>query len=91
MDNANTLRREMRFKCVTCGIDFTTIEELARHKQQHQAGPRSSPGVICLGCGQSIPLEASRANYSGPLTCPDCQQTMTVVIENSEVVAARLG
>jgi len=81
----------MRFRCVACGIEFATIEELARHKQQHQAGPKSSSGVICLGCGKSIPLEPSKANYSGPLTCPNCQQTMTVVIENSEVVAARLG
>jgi DNA-directed RNA polymerase subunit RPC12/RpoP len=81
----------MRFKCFACGIEFATIEELARHKQQHQAGPKSSSGVICLGCGQSIPLGPSKADYSGPLTCPDCHRTMTVVIENSEVVAARLG
>jgi DNA-directed RNA polymerase subunit RPC12/RpoP len=81
----------MRFKCFTCGIEFDTIEELARHKQQHQAGPSSPSGVICLGCGQNIPLEPSKANYSGPLTCPNCQRTMTVVIENGEVCAARLG
>ena len=81
----------MRFKCVTCGIEFATIEELARHKQQHQAGPRSSSGVICLGCGKSILLEPSKANYSGPLTCPHCGRTMTVVIENGEVAVARLG
>lgn len=81
----------MRFKCVACGIEFATIEELARHKQQHQAGSERSSGVICLGCGKSIPLEPSKANYSGPLTCPNCRQTMTVVIENGEVCAARLG
>jgi DNA-directed RNA polymerase subunit RPC12/RpoP len=81
----------MRFKCVTCGIEFDTIEELARHKQQHQAGPRSSSGVICLGCGKSIPLESSKANYSGLLTCPNCRRTMTVVLEDGEVVTARLG
>ena len=81
----------MRFKCVTCGIEFATIEELARHKQQHQAGPRSSSGVICLGCGQSIPLEPSKATYSGPLACPNCQRTMAVVLEDGEVVTARLG
>ena len=81
----------MRFKCVSCGIEFATIEELARHKQQHQAGAQGSSGVICLGCGQSIPLAPSKADYSGPLTCPDCRRTMTVVIENGEVVAARLG
>ncbi|HUX47756.1 MAG TPA: hypothetical protein VMV76_01055 [Dehalococcoidia bacterium] len=81
----------MRFKCVACGIEFATIEQLASHKQQHQASPRSSPGVICLGCGKSIPLEPSKANYSGPLTCPNCRRTMTVVIENGEVAVARLG
>ena len=81
----------MRFKCVTCGIEFDTIEQLARHKQQHQAGPRSSSGVICLGCGKGIPLESSKANYSGSLTCPNCRRTMTVVLEDGEVVAARLG
>jgi uncharacterized CHY-type Zn-finger protein len=81
----------MRFKCFACEIEFATIEELARHKQRHQAAPRSSSGVICLGCGKSIPLEPSKANYSGLLACPNCQRTMTVVIENSEVVAARLG
>ncbi|MEA1872683.1 MAG: hypothetical protein U9M91_04770 [Chloroflexota bacterium] len=81
----------MRYKCVTCGIEFATIEQLARHKQQHQASPRSSSGVICLGCGQSIPLESSKDNYSGPLTCPNCRRTMTVVLEDGEVVTARLG
>jgi DNA-directed RNA polymerase subunit RPC12/RpoP len=81
----------MRFKCVTCGIEFDTIEQLASHKKQDQSGPRSSSGVICLGCGKSIPLESSKANYKGPLTCPSCGRTMSVVIEGSEVVTARLG
>lgn len=81
----------MRFKCVTCGIEFATIEQLATHKKQHQADPRSSSGVICLGCGKGMSLESSKANYSGPLTCPNCGRTMTVVIEDSEVVTARLG
>jgi DNA-directed RNA polymerase subunit RPC12/RpoP len=81
----------MHFKCVACGIEFATIEQLASHKKQHQAGPRSSPGVICLGCGKGIPLEPSKANYRGPLTCPNCGRTMTVVIENGEVAVARLG
>jgi len=81
----------MRFKCVSCGIEFDTIEQLASHKQQHQASSRSSSGVICLGCGKSIPLEPSKANYSGPLTCPTCRETMTVVIEDGEVVMTRLG
>jgi len=81
----------MRYKCVTCGIEFATIEELAHHKQQHQVGSSIPTGVTCLGCGKSIPLEATKTNYSGPLTCPNCRQTMTVVIENGEVVAARFG
>jgi DNA-directed RNA polymerase subunit RPC12/RpoP len=81
----------MRFKCVTCGIEFENIEELASHKKQHQASSRGSSGVICLGCGKSIPLEPSQMNYSGPLICPNCRRTMKVVIEGGEVCVARLG
>ena len=83
--------RDIVFKCVTCGIEFATIEQLASHKKQHQADPTSSSGVTCLGCGKAIPLELSKANYSGPLSCPTCGRTMTVVIENGEVAVARLG
>jgi DNA-directed RNA polymerase subunit RPC12/RpoP len=81
----------MRFKCVTCGIEFGTIEQLASHKKRHQAGSRSSPRIICLGCGKTIHLEPSKANYSGTLACPNCRRTMTVVIEDGEVVTARFG
>jgi len=84
----------MRYKCFVCDIEFATIEELARHKQQHQAGsqsPSSPSGVLCLGCGKTIPIDHSRANYSGPLTCPGCHSTMTVVIEDGEVAISRLG
>ena len=81
----------MRFKCVTCGIEFDNIEQLASHKKQHQAAPAGAGGVICLGCGKRIPLEPSKMNYSGPLKCPICQRTMTVVIEGGEVCVARLG
>ena len=81
----------MRFKCVTCGIEFATIEQLASHKKQHQADATGSSRVICLGCGKGIPLEPSKANYSGPLACPNCGRTMAVVIENREVAVARLG
>ena len=81
----------MRFKCVTCGIEFENIKELASHKKQHQASSRGSSGVICLGCGKGIPLEPSQMNYSGPLTCPNCRRTMTVVIEGGEVCVARFG
>ena len=81
----------MRFKCASCGIEFDNIEELASHKRQHQASSKSSSGVTCLGCGKGIPLEPSKYNYSGPLTCPNCRRTMTVVIEDGEVCVARLG
>ncbi len=81
----------MRFKCVTCGIEFENIEGLASHKKQHQASSRGSSGVICLGCGKGIPLAPSQMNYSGPLTCPNCRRTMTVVIEGGEVCVARFG
>jgi len=81
----------VRFKCVTCGIEFDNIEQLASHKRQHQGSSKGSKGVICLGCGKSIPLEPSQMNYSGLLTCPNCRRTMTVVIEGGEVCVARLG
>lgn len=81
----------MRFRCVTCGIEFDNIEQLASHKRQHQSGAKASPGIICLGCGKSIPLGPAQMNYSGPLTCPTCHRTMTVVIEGGEVCVARLG
>lgn len=81
----------MRFRCATCGIEFATIEQLASHKKQHQAGSGKPSGVICLGCGKGIPLEPSQANYRGLLTCPSCGRTMTVVLEGGEVVTARLG
>jgi hypothetical protein len=81
----------MRYKFVTCGIEFDSIELLASHKREHQASSRSSSGITCLGCGKSIPMEPSKANYSGPITCPNCQRTMTVVIENGDLCVARLG
>jgi DNA-directed RNA polymerase subunit RPC12/RpoP len=81
----------MRYRCVACGIEFATIEQLAAHKQRHQAVSGASQGVLCLGCGQRIPLEPHKLNYSGPLTCPHCQRTMTVVTEDGEIVIARLG
>ena len=81
----------MRFVCTTCGIEFENIEQLASHKKQHRAAAARPEGVICLGCGKGIPLEESKKNYSGPLTCPNCHKTMTVVIEGGEVCIARLG
>ena len=83
----------MRYKCFSCGAEFDDIEQLASHKRQHQAAASSdSPAVTCLGCGKSIPIDSSKANYySGPLTCPHCHRTMKVVIEGGEVAVARLG
>ncbi|MGA8849623.1 MAG: hypothetical protein WB564_07375 [Dehalococcoidia bacterium] len=81
----------MRYKRVIRGIEFDSIEQLANHKRQHQASSRISSGVICLGCSKNIPLEPSKANYRGPLTCPNFRRTITVIMENGEVCAARLG
>lgn len=83
----------MRFKCVTCGIEFDNIQQLANHKKQHQA-PREEEGpkgVTCLGCAKKIPPDPSKINYSGPLTCPNCHRTMSVILRDGEVVIARLG
>lgn len=81
----------MRFRCIACGIEFDSIEQLASHKRQHQAAPTGPQGVTCLNCGRKIPLEPSQMNYSGPLTCPSCRRTLTVVIEDGEVCVSRLG
>ena len=81
----------MRFKCFTCGAEFDNIEQLASHKRQHQATSKGSSGVTCLGCGRGIPIGPDKANYNGPLTCPHCHRTMTVIIEGGEVVVAWLG
>ena len=83
----------MRFTCTQCGIEFATAEEWASHRKQHQITRPvdPNPGVICLGCGKKIPIGPDKANYKGPLTCPNCQRTMSVVLENGEVCFARLG
>jgi DNA-directed RNA polymerase subunit RPC12/RpoP len=82
----------MRFKCVTCGIEFEDIQQLASHKKQHRAPQEEgAKGVTCLGCAKKIPINQSQANYKGPLTCPNCHRTMTVTLQDGEVVVARLG
>lgn len=82
----------MQFKCFVCGETFEDIQQLAAHKKRHQA--ESAPekkGLICLGCGKSIPLPPSMADYSGPVECPHCHRTMKVTLSGGEVVVARLG
>lgn len=82
----------MRFKCVACGIEFDDIQQLANHKKQHQTPQAEGPkGVTCLGCAKKIPLDPSKFNYSGPLTCPNCNRTMSVILRDGDVVIARLG
>lgn len=81
----------MQYKCFSCGAEFDNLEQLANHKKRHQSPAPESKGVICLGCGKPIPIDSSKSNYSGPLTCPTCHRTMRVILENGEVVGARLG
>jgi len=81
----------MRFKCFSCGAEFDDIQQLASHKRSHQGAPEKKPGVICLGCGRPIPIAPSQNNYSGVLPCPSCHKSMTVKLENGEVVFARFG
>ena len=87
----------MRYKCHVCGVELYDIEQFANHKKQHQegepgtAGASDVSGVTCLGCGKRIPIDASQANYCGPLTCPSCRQITKVVLENGQVVTARFG
>ena len=81
----------MRFKCPTCGVELDDIQQFANHKKRHQSAQPDSSGVTCLGCARKIPIDASQANYSGPLTCPSCHRTMKVTLQDGEVVVARLG
>jgi len=80
----------MRFIC-SCGVEFDNFMDLANHKKIHQVAREKPQGVICLGCGQGIPIESDKADYHGPLTCPHCHRTMTVTLSGGEVVVARLG
>lgn len=82
----------MNYKCFVCGETFDDIQQMANHKRRHQSAPEpAKKGVICIGCGKPIAVEPSKANYHGPLTCPNCKRTMTVKLEDGEVVFARLG
>ena len=83
----------MRFTCAQCGIEFANAEEWAAHRKLHQVSRSEDPGpgVTCLGCAKKIPIGPDKANYKGPLTCPNCRKTMSVVLENGEVCFARLG
>jgi DNA-directed RNA polymerase subunit RPC12/RpoP len=78
----------MPFKCFTCGLTFDTTEEFIKHKLSHKEQPKKGP--ICLRCGKPIPLDSSKANYRGNIVCPDCGQTMKVVMQDGEVVVAVL-
>lgn len=83
----------MRFNCTQCGIEFSTAQEWMAHKSQHQ--PRRpvdpTPGITCIGCGKKIPVGPDKANYKGPLPCPHCGRTMSVILDGGEVSFARLG
>jgi DNA-directed RNA polymerase subunit RPC12/RpoP len=82
----------MRFRCVSCGLEFDDIQQLASHKKQHQSPQEEGPkGITCLNCAKKIILELSQYNYKGPLTCPHCRRSMTVTLQNGDVLVARVG
>ncbi|MFC1905418.1 hypothetical protein ACFLXL_01260 [Chloroflexota bacterium] len=82
----------MRFRCITCGIEFDDIQQLANHKKRHQTPQEEeAKGITCLGCAKKIPLDPSQLTYKGPLTCPHCRRTMAVTLEDGDVIIARLG
>ena len=82
----------MRFNCPSCGSEFEDIQQLANHKRLHQSTvSQEKKGVICLGCGKAITISSTQQNYSGPLTCPSCKRTMSVKLQDGEVIVARLG
>ena len=75
------------FKCISCGLSFDTAEEYMRHKLAHQERPEKK-GLVCLGCGKSIPLDSSQENYRGDITCPGCGQKLRVALQDGEVMFA---
>jgi DNA-directed RNA polymerase subunit RPC12/RpoP len=81
----------MHYKCFTCGEEFDDIQQLASHKRSHQGAPERKPGVICLNCGKPIPIPPAQKNFSGLLPCPNCHRSMTVKLEDGEVIFARVG
>jgi DNA-directed RNA polymerase subunit RPC12/RpoP len=80
----------MPFKCFPCGLSFDTVEEFAAHKRAHQEQPGRQPGKgpVCLKCGKPILLDSSKRDYRGDIPCPNCGQTMRVIIQDGEVVLA---
>jgi len=84
----------MPFKCFSCELSFDTVEEFAAHRRAHQEQPGEQPGkqpekgLICLRCGKPIPVDSSKRDYRGDIPCPNCGQTMRVVLQDGEVVFA---
>jgi DNA-directed RNA polymerase subunit RPC12/RpoP len=77
----------MPFKCALCGLSFETPDDFVKHKlahQQQQEKPEKK-GLTCLRCGKPIPNNFYGPNYKGVISCPDCRQTMKVVMVNGEV------
>ena len=75
----------MPFRCFSCGLSFDTVEEFVEHKLVPQEQPER--GMILRG-DKPVPASSSKPNYRGDMLCPNCGQTIKVVIQNGEVIFA---
>ena len=73
----------MPFECFSYGLSFDTVKEVEEHRLAHEEQPKRD--LICLRYGKSLPVDSSKANYTGDILCPGCRQTMKVVTQSGEV------
>ncbi|MEK7281024.1 MAG: hypothetical protein AAB037_01560 [Chloroflexota bacterium] len=77
----------MTYRC-SCGASFEDVEQYMGHKRSHQEPPQAQKkGVMCLGCGATIPTPD---DYAGMVSCPSCRRNMKVVVQGGEVQTAVL-
>jgi len=80
----------MPFKCFSCGLSFDTAEKYAEHSlvhQQQQECPENR-GLVCLKCGEYIPVDSLEDEFTGNIVCHNCQQIVRVIIRNGEIELA---
>jgi DNA-directed RNA polymerase subunit RPC12/RpoP len=77
----------MPFKCALCGLSFETPDDFVKHKLAHQEQQErpEKKGLTCLRCGKAIPTDSYGSSYRGVIACPDCRQTMKIVMVNGEI------
>ena len=80
----------MPFKCNKCGLSFDEASEFMKHKLTHQgeSEKQDKKALVCLSCGESIPDNYLKQNYTGDIVCQNCKQTIRIIIQNGEVLFA---